>query len=87
MDDCQAAIYKAKSALPQSVDFAERVVALKNAIAILKNENATPEEQHRVLKAIVARIDFSGVPSAAETNKRCANDQESPFELGVTLRL
>ena len=87
MDDCQAAIYKAKSALPQSVDFAERVVALKNAIAILKNENATPEEQHRVLKAIVARIDFSGVPSAAETNKRCANDQESPFELGITLRL
>lgn len=87
MDECQAAIYKAKSALPQSVDFAERVMALKNAIAILKDENATPEEQHRVLKAIVDRIEFSGVPSASETNKRYPSDQESPFELGITLRL
>lgn len=87
MDDCQAAIYKAKSALPQSVDFAERVVALKNAIAILKDKTATPEEQHRIIKAIVERIEFSGVPSASETNKRYPNDQESPFELSITLRL
>lgn len=87
MEECQAAIYKAKSALPQSVDYAERVVALKNAIAILKDETATPEVQHRIVKAIVDRIEFSGVPSASKTNKRCPDDQEAPFELNITLRL
>ena len=87
IEECQAAIYKAKSALPQSVDYAERVMALKNAIAILKDETATPEEQHRILKAVVERIEFSGVPSDSTNRTRCPNDQESPFELGITLRL
>lgn len=87
MDDCQAAIYKAKSALPQSVDYAERVMALKNAIAILKDKSATPEEQHRILKAIVERIDFSGVPSDQENRKRARPGEESPFQLSITLRL
>lgn len=87
MDECQEAIYKAKSALPQSVDYAERVVALKAAIEILKNEAATAEEKNKVVKAIVDRIEFSSVPSDKENRKRLRGGEVSPFELRVSLRL
>lgn len=87
MDDCQAAIYKAKSALPQSIDYAERVVALKAAIDILRDDAATPGEKNRVVKAIVERIDFTSVPSDKENRKRLRGDEVSPFEISITLRL
>jgi hypothetical protein len=87
MEECQAAIYKAKSALPQSVDYAERVTALKAAIAILRDESATPEEQNKVLKAIVDRIEYSSVPSDRENRSQVRGGKTSPFELRFTLRL
>lgn len=87
MDECQAAIYKAKSALPQSVDYAERVVALKAAIDILRDDTATPGEKNKVIKAIVERIEFSSVPSDQENRKRLRGGEVSPFELRIMLRL
>ena len=87
MDETQAAIYKAKTALPQSVDYAERVAALKNAIAILKDADATPAEQNRVLKAIVQRIEYSSVPSDRENRVRLRDGGVSPFEIRIMLRL
>lgn len=87
MDECQAAIYKAKSALPQSVDYAERVMALKAAIEILRDDTATPAEQNRVVKAIVERIEYSSVPSDQQNRKRLRDGSTSPFEVRITLRL
>lgn len=87
MDECQAAIYKAKSALPESVDFAERVMALKAAIEVLRDDTATVEKKNRVVKAIVERIDFSSVPSDRENRKRLRGGEHSPFEIRITLRL
>ena len=87
MDDCQAAIYKAKSALPQSVDYAERVMALKAAIDILRDDTATPGEKNKVVKAIVDRIEFTSIPSDQENRKRLRGGEVSPFELSITLRL
>lgn len=87
MDACQEAIYKAKSALPQSVDYAERILALKAAIDILRDEAATPNEKNKVIKAIVERIEFSSVPSDQQNRKRLRGGEVSPFTLDVTLRL
>lgn len=87
MDECQAAIYKAKSALPQSVDYAERVVALKAAIDILRDDTATPEEKNRVVKAIVERIEYSSVPSDRENRRRVVKGAVTPFTLHISLRL
>ena len=87
MDECQAAIYKAKSALPQSVDYAERVVALKAAIGILKDDAATVEAKNKMLKAIVERIEYVGPPSDGENKKRQTRNGVDPFELAITLRL
>lgn len=87
MDECQAAIYKAKSALPQSVDYAERVLALKAAIDILRDDTATPAEQNRVVKAIVERIEYSSIPSDQFNRKRLRRGEVSPFEIRIMLRL
>jgi hypothetical protein len=87
MEECQAAIYKAKSALPQSVDYAERVVALKAAIDILRDDTATAEEKNKVVKAIVDRVEFSSVPSDKENRKRLRGGEVSPFEVRISLSM
>lgn len=85
MDECQAAIYQTKNALPQSIDYAERVVALKAAIKLLTDESATPEEQNRALKAIVQKIVFTGSPSYGTDKKRGIGVND--FTVEVVLRL
>ena len=87
MEECQSAIYKAKSSLPESVDYAERVEAMKNAIDILKDDNATPAEKNKVLKTIVERIEYSGLPSDPMNRVRQTRTGIDPFNLDITLRL
>lgn len=87
MEECQAAIYKARSTMPQSVDYADRLVKLQEAIAMLKDDTATAEEKNKVLKAIIDRVDFSSVPSDQENRKRLRGGEYSPFELSIKLRL
>lgn len=87
MEDCQAQIYKARSMLPEAVDYAERIVKLQEAIAILKDPTATPAEQNKVLKAIVECIEFTGVPSNEENRKRNKKNEMDPFTLNVKLKL
>ena len=87
MEDCQAQIYKAKQAMPESVDYAERIVKLQDAIALLKDPEATPKEKNKALKAIVSRIDFTGSPSDGQNKKRQNKTGVDPFSIAVTLRL
>lgn len=59
MEDCQERIYKAKATMPKEVNYAEKIVTLKEAIAGMKNPDFTPEQKNRLLKAIVSRIELS----------------------------
>lgn len=87
MEECKAAIYKAKTALPESVDYAERVEVMKTVIDVLKDDSATPAEKNKVLKAIVERIEYSGPPSDKDNKKRQTRNGVDPFNLDITLRL
>ena len=87
MEDCQAQIYTTKKSLPESVDYAERVAKLQDAIDLLKDPDATPKEKNKVLKAIVERIDFTGSPSDGQNKKRQNRTGVDPFSIAVTLRL
>ena len=87
MEECKAALYKAKSSLPESVDYAERVEAMKTAIDVLKDDNATPAEKNKVLKAIVQRIEFSSLPGGVDNRKTQNRTGVDPFNLDITLRL
>lgn len=87
MEECQAAIYKAKSTLPESVDYSERVEKLKTAIDILKDDAATPNDKNKVLKSIIEKIEYSGPPSDNSPHCRKNMKGSDPFELAITLRL
>ena len=87
MEECQAAIYKAKSTLPESVDYAERVEVLKNAIDVLKDDAATANDKNKVLKAIVDKIEYSGPQSDKSPSRWQNRTGADPFNLAITLRL
>ena len=83
MDECQAAIYRAKSTMPDQVDYAERVATLQDAIALMKNPKAAAKDQNKLLKTIVERVEYSG-PAPGLTE---AGFGERPFSLNVILKL
>lgn len=86
MEECQKQIYQAKASMPKDVDYAERVVALRAAIDMLKDPEATPEEQNKLLRAIVDRIEYTGIPSDSLNRKRNVKGY-NPFSIKVFLRL
>lgn len=85
MEDCQERIYKTKATMPQEVDYAEKIAALEAAIAGMKKPDHTPEQKNRLLRAIVERIEYTGIPPVdkSEPFKKGEND----FKLDITLRL
>ena len=87
MEDCQTQIYAAKKSMPESVDYAERIAKLQDAIELLKDPEATPTEKNKALRVIVDRIDFTGSPSDGQNKKRQNRTGVDPFRIAVTLRL
>lgn len=78
MEDCQERIYKAKSTMPKEVNYEERIVALKDAIAGLKDSDITNEDKNRLLKAVVRKI---------ELKTEDAGHNAVEVGLAITLRL
>ena len=85
MEDCQERIYKAKATMPKEINYAERIVVLKEAIAGMKDDSISIEEKNRLLKAIVERIDFSGMPPVDKSVPFAKG--ENSYNLSITLRL
>ena len=86
MEECKSQIYQTKLTMPKAVDFAERVTALENAIAILKDDEATPEEKNKMFRVILDRIEFYGSESAG-ADKKGVPQQGGAFTLKVFLRI
>lgn len=59
MKQCEAQIREAKNNMPEEVDYAERIVALEDAIKALKDESMSIEDQNRLLKKIVEKIEIT----------------------------
>ena len=85
MEDCQERIYKAKATMPKEVNYAERIVVLKEAIASLKDDTIPAEQKNRLLKAIVKRIEYTGIPPVVKGVPFKKGENE--FKLSITLRL
>lgn len=58
MEELRSRIYAAKQNLPKEINYADKIVKLQDAIAGLRDDTLTPEEQNHLLKAIVRRIDY-----------------------------
>lgn len=87
MEECKSAIYKAKSTLPESVDYSEKVDKLIKAIDVLKDDAATANEKNKVLKTIIERIEYHGPPHDPSPNRKANRTGSDPFEIVITLRL
>lgn len=59
MTECEARIKKARQAMPNAINYEEKVVKLKDAIEALKDDSISPEKQNRVLKEIIETIYIS----------------------------
>lgn len=59
IEECDAQIQEARTSIPKTIDYAERVSSLEQAISALKDKNASAITKNKLLKSIVNRIDFS----------------------------
>ena len=62
MKKCEAQIREAKNNMPKEVDYAERIVALEDAIKALKDDSISIEEQNKFIKKIIDRIEITTYP-------------------------
>ena len=85
IDTCREAIYKARATMPKSVDYAERVVSLEQAIAALRDPEATPEEKNKIAKAIIDKIEYKGLPNHGADKRK--DWGVNTFDLSITLKL
>lgn len=86
MDACTQQILEARAALPKGVDYAERIASLEAAIAKLKQPNAAAKEKNRLLRSVVDKIVFTGVPPVDKSVKGWKKGENS-FNITVQLRL
>ena len=62
MKKCEVQIREAKNNMPKEVDYAERIVALEDAIKALRDDSVSIEDKNRFVKKIVDRIEITTFP-------------------------
>lgn len=58
MEAIRSKMFDMKQTMPKNIDYAEKIVKLKEAIAALKNPEVSAEEKNKLLKAIVEKIEY-----------------------------
>ena len=56
---CSSQIAEAKKNLPDAVDYEEKIVTLKAAIAAIDDDTVTMEQKNRLLKAVIKEIEYT----------------------------
>lgn len=73
MKQCEIQIDETRRTMPNPIDYAERILALENAIRALKDDTLSCEEQNKILKKIVERIEINTFP-LPKRNTGCTLD-------------
>ena len=73
MKQCEIQIDETRRTMPKPVDYAERILALEDAIKALRDDTLSAEEQNIILKRIVERIEISTYP-LPKRNTGCTLD-------------
>lgn len=58
MDSVKSKIYEVSKNMPKEIDYQDKIVKLKDAIAGMRDENISPAAKNKLLKAIIERIDY-----------------------------
>lgn len=70
MKQCERQILETQHNMPEEVDYAERIVALEDAIKALRDDSVSIEEKNRLLKKIIAKIEITTI-SLPKRNTGC----------------
>ena len=73
MKQCEIQIDETRRTMPKPVDYAERIIALEDAIKALKDDTLSAEDQNKILKRIVERIEIETFP-LPKRNTGCTLD-------------
>ena len=73
MKQCEIQIDETRRTMPKPVDYAERIMALEDAIKALRDDTMSGEEQNKVIKRIVEKIEISTYP-LPKRNTGCTLD-------------
>ena len=57
-EEVQQALCKAYESMPEPVDYQERIIRFKDALDALRDPDADPAKQNKLLKACIERIDY-----------------------------
>lgn len=58
-EEINQALCKAYESMPESIDYEERIVQFKDALAVLKDPEADAAKKNKLLKACIERIDYN----------------------------
>ena len=58
MDALKSKIYEVKISIPKEVNYEEKIVKLKDAVAGLKDDSISAEAKNKLLKSIIERIEY-----------------------------
>ena len=73
MKQCEVQIDETRRTMPKPVDYAERILALEDAIKTLKDDTMEVEDQNKIIKRIVEKIEISTFP-LPKRNTGCTLD-------------
>ena len=62
MKQCEKQIWETECNMPDEIDYAERIVALEDAIKALRDPTMSIEEQNKFLKKIIDKIEITTFP-------------------------
>ena len=58
IEELKSKIFEAKKNIPKEINYADKIVKIKEALKGLQDDSLTPEAKNRLLKAIVDRIEY-----------------------------
>ena len=73
MKQCEAQIIETRKTMPKAVDYEERILALEEAIKAMKDDTMSGEDQNKILKRIIEKIEISTYP-LPKRNTGCTLD-------------
>ena len=59
MKQCEIQIEETRRTMPKAIDYAERIIALEDAINALKDDTLTNEQKNKILKKIIEKIEIT----------------------------
>ena len=77
--NCSDQLAEARKSLPKAVDYAEKIMTLKEAIIALDDEDYPVDKKNRLLKAVIKEMEYT---SDKDQPKRTNN-----FKLSITLNI